>query len=123
MATDLTVILENRPGTLAEAAEALGGAGINIDGSCGFPCGSEGIFHVLVEDASGARSALEKAGFELRDEREVLVLDVADRPGSLGAILRKIADVGVNVDLQYLTTAGTKIVLGADNIDKARQAL
>ena len=123
MATDLTVILENRPGTLAEAAEALGGAGINIDGSCGFPCGGEGIFHILVEDAAGARSALEKAGFEVRDERDVLVLDVEDRRGSLGAVCRRIADVGVNVDLQYIAAAGTQIVLGADNIDKARSAV
>lgn len=122
MATDLTVILENRPGTLAQAAEALGSAGVNIDGSCGFPCEGVGVFHIAVQDASAARSALEGAGFEVRGEREVLVLDIEDKPGTLGETCRRFADAGVNVDLQYLAT-GTRVVLGADDIEKARGAI
>lgn len=122
MATDLTVILENRPGTLAQAAEALGSAGVNIDGSCGFPCEGVGVFHVVVQDATTARSALKGAGFEVRGEREVLVLDIEDKPGALGETCRRIADAGVNVDLQYLAT-GTRVVLGADDIEKARGAI
>jgi len=60
------VILVNRPGTLADAAEALGRAGVNIAGGCGFPAAGEGIFHVLVEDPTTARRALEAAGMEVR---------------------------------------------------------
>lgn len=69
MPKDLTIILTNRPGTLADAAEALGRAGVNIRGGCGFPAGGEGIFHVLVDDPSAARAALSEAGLEVRDER------------------------------------------------------
>ncbi len=58
MATDLTVILEDRPGTLADVGEALGEAGINIDGMCGFPCEGRGRLHVLVDDPVNARRAL-----------------------------------------------------------------
>ncbi len=58
MAKDLTVVLENRPGTLAELGEALGKAGINVDGMCGFPCEGRGVIHILVEDAGAARIAL-----------------------------------------------------------------
>jgi len=55
MPKDLTVVLEDRPGTLADVGEALGKAGINIDGLCGFPCQGKGILHILVEDAAAAR--------------------------------------------------------------------
>lgn len=122
MATDLTVILENRPGTIAELGETLGKAGINIDGSCGFPCEGRGVIHVLVEDAAAARRALEEAGFEVSGERSVLVVDAEDRPGELGKITRRIANAGVNTDLLYLTASG-QIVLGVDNLEKARAVL
>lgn len=122
MAKDLTVILEDRPGTLADMGQALGGAGINIDGWCGFPCEGRGVIHILVEDAAGARQALEEGGMEVTGERDVLVLEVEDRPGAFGEIARKIADAGVNLDLGYLATK-TRLVIGADDLEKAQAAL
>jgi len=122
MAKDLTVLLEDRPGTLADMGEALGKADINIDGLCGYPSEGKGLIHILVENADGARRALEGAGIHLQGERDVLVLDLEDRPGELGRICRKIANAGVNIDLFYLATK-TRLVLGADNLDKARAAV
>jgi len=121
MTKDLTVILEDRPGTLADVGEALGKAGINIEGLCGFPCEGKGIGHILVEDAAAARRALEEVGLEVRGERQVLVLEVEDRPGALGEVSRRIADAGVNIDLIYLAT-NNRLVLGVDDLDKARAA-
>ena len=122
MATDLTVILENRPGTLADIGEALGNAGINIEGMCGFPCEGKGRLHILVEDGAAARRVLKDAGIQITEERKVIVLDIDDRPGAFGSVARKIADAGVNVDLGYLATR-TRVVIGADDLDKARAAL
>jgi hypothetical protein len=122
MAADLTVILENRPGTLAEMGQVLGNAGINIDGMCGFICAGEGVIHILVEDGAGASAALKGAGIEVRAEREVLVLDIEDRPGALGEIAGRIAAAGADLDLVYLA-ATTRLVLGADDLDKARAAV
>lgn len=123
MPTDLTVILEDRPGTLAALGEAAAGAGVNIDGIAGFPAGGEGIIHVLVEDAGAARSALEGAGIEVRDEREVLVVEAADRPGELARVAGTLGEAGVNIDLIYLTASGTRLVLGVDDLEAARQAV
>ncbi len=67
MTSDLTVILEDRPGTLSDVGEALGKAGINIDGLCGFPVEGKGCLHLLVEDAANARSALKSVGIEVRE--------------------------------------------------------
>jgi hypothetical protein len=122
MAKDLTVLLEDRPGTLADLGEALGAAGINIDGMCGVPCEGKGVIHILLKDAAGAQEALEGRGIEVSGEREVLVLNVEDKPGSLGEIARKIANAGVNIEYTYLAT-NTRLVIAADNLEAARAAL
>ena len=122
MTKDLTVILEDRPATLADVGEALGKAGINIEGGCGFPCEGEGVLHILVEDVTAAPRALEEIGLEVRGERQVLVLEVEDRPGALGEVSRRIANAGVNIDLVYLAT-NSRLVIGADDLDKARAAV
>jgi hypothetical protein len=119
---DLTVILEDRPGRLADLGEATGNAGINIEGVCGTQEGG-GTLHILVDDEASARSALGDAGFEVGDERDVLVVDVEDRPGSMGEVARKIGDAGVNIELVYTTFGEVRLVLGVDDIDKARAAL
>jgi hypothetical protein len=122
MTIDLTVILEDRPGTLADMGEALGRAGINIEGLCGFPSEGKGVLHILVEDGPTARRALEEAGLQVRSERQVLILDVEDRPGEFGSICRRIANAGINIDLVYLAT-NTRLVVGADDLDKARAVI
>jgi len=122
MAKDLTVMLEDRPGTLAALGEALGKAGVNIEGICGFPVGGRGMMHVLVADAAAARRALQQAGIQVAGEQDVLVLDLQDKPGALGATARKIANAGVNVTLVYLATR-TRVVIGVSDLAKARAAV
>lgn len=122
MATDFTVILENRPGTIAELGEAAGRAGVNLQGICGFPCEGRGVLHVVVDDADAARTAFTEAGLEHRDERPVVLVDIANEPGALGRVSRRIADAGANVDLLYITMDG-QLVVGADDLDIVRSAL
>lgn len=119
MTTDLKVFLENRPGTIAEAGEAFGEAGINIEGSCGFPCEGRGVLHFLVNDGAAARSALVDGGIEVAEEREVMVVEIEDKPGAMGELARRMANAGVNVDLLYMAT-NSRVVLGCDDIEKAR---
>jgi hypothetical protein len=122
MATDLSVTLENTPGTLAQLGEVLGGAGINIDGICGVESGGRGAIHLLVEDGASARDALSAAGIECGPERDVEVVSIVDQPGELGRHLRRIADAGVNVELVYLAT-GTRLVLASGDMEGLRGAL
>ncbi|HEU4355979.1 MAG TPA: amino acid-binding protein [Actinomycetota bacterium] len=125
MATDLTVVLEDKPGELARLGEALGGAGVNIEGVCGVGSGGRGVIHVLVEDVAAARQALEGAGIAVEAENEALVADMAgqaDTPGSLGMAARAVADAGVNIMAMYIATHDRGVIVTSDN-DKARQAL
>jgi hypothetical protein len=122
MATDLAVTVEDKPGVLAALGAAIGSAGINIEGVSGVAAGPGSVVHLLVSDAAAARSALEAAGYGSVAEREVLAVDIEDRPGALGELAGKLGAAGVNVDLVYLA-AGPRLVLGAADLDALRAAL
>jgi hypothetical protein len=125
MATNLTIVLRDQPGELARIGEATGEAGINILGMAAFTGEGRGIIHVLVADeqAGAARAALEGAGLGVADSREVLVIDVNDRPGTLGELARTLGDANVNIELAYTTFGGIKLVVATDDLDSARDAL
>jgi hypothetical protein len=122
MHKDFVLIPDDEPGVLARLGEAAGNAGINIEGISAFTGQGRGIVHVLVPDAEHALQALSEAGLDVRAARDVLVLDVEDRPGALGEMCRKLADADVNIEQAYLAT-GTRLVVAVDDIDKARATL
>lgn len=119
MPWDIAVELEDRPGALADLGRATGDAGVNIAGVCGSVSENVGVIHVLVDDPDQATSALEGAGLNVQERREVLVIDAEDRPGVLGETARRFGDSGVNIELVYLAT-DTRVVVGVDDIDAAR---
>ena len=123
MATDLSVILEDRPGELARIGEATGTNGINIEGMAAFTGEGRGIIHILVQDGAKAKQALEEAGMGVADEREALVVDVEDQPGSLGELARSLGEAGVNIEVIYTTFGGVKLVIVTDDLDAARAVL
>jgi hypothetical protein len=125
MATDLTVSVEDRPGGLADVGEALGNAGINIEGLCGVGLGDRGVIHILVEDGSAARAALEAAGLAVEEEADALVNPLpgdVNTPGTLGTMARAVADAGVNMRAVYLATNNRAVAVTDDNA-KALAAL
>jgi hypothetical protein len=122
MATDLTIELQDRPGELARAAEALGNAGVNIDGGCATVGGGTGQVHFLVADAGAARQALEGAGISVTGESEAFVVDAPNQPGELGRTARRLADAGANIQTYYVST-GDRLVFCVDDPEKARGAL
>jgi hypothetical protein len=121
-AKDFTVVLENKPGTLWKATDAIAKAGVNIDGFSGSAeCGN--TFHFLfTADFPSAKRALEGAGFKVKAEKDVLLVDVEDRPGTAATIFREISDRELNVDLVYLATK-TRVVIGGAEIQQIRDAL
>jgi hypothetical protein len=118
---DLTVVVPDRPGTLAHIADAIGGAGINIEGFSGDNIEGTAVLHLLVEDYRTVRKIMEDAGLEVRAERDVLVIDTEDRPGALAGVADRITATGVNIDFFYGVRG--RLVIGVDDFDKAEQAL
>ncbi|HEX5621125.1 MAG TPA: ACT domain-containing protein [Solirubrobacteraceae bacterium] len=126
MPVDFTLILDDRPGELARLGEILGDAHVNIAGLAAFTGEGRGVIHVLVDDEATARAsaALREGHIGIADEREVLVIDAEDRPGTLGELARELAEANVNIDLAYTTFGGgVKLVIATDDLQSARAAL
>jgi hypothetical protein len=119
---DLIFILPYQSGTLARLTAALHDAGIDLQGCSGQQFGPEGIIHLLVDDAAAARQAASRAGFVVREEREVLVAGIEARPGALAGLLAPLAEAGIDVNLTYLAT-GSRLVIGVDDVDQARAVM
>ena len=122
MHKDLVLIPDDQPGVLARIGQAVGGAGINIEGVSAFTGQGKGVIHLLFAQADEAHRVLETAGFDVRAARDVVVVDVADEPGELGAISAKLADAGINIEQAYIAT-NNRIVLVVDDSDRARDVL
>jgi hypothetical protein len=125
MPRDFTVILRDEPGQLARLGEATGQAGANIRGLAAFTGEGNGVIHLLFDDddAPRARAAIEEAGLGLADDREVLVIDVNDNPGTLGELARELAEASVNIELAYAAYGGVRLVIATDDLENARAAL
>ena len=119
---DLLVHLDNRPGALARASEALSRTQVNVEGVCGYGYGDSGAIHFLVTDRDTASAALEEAGFPVVREREVVVEEMPNEPGVVARHARRIADAGINVEAIYLA-AGNRLVVVTDDPPRAREAI
>ena len=117
---DLAIRLENIPGALADMGEALGRAGVSIEGGGAWVSGGRGVAHFLVADGDAARRALESAGIRVVAVRDVVVQRLRqEEPGQLGRITRRMADAGVNIQVLY-SDHDHQLILVVDDIAAAR---
>ena len=122
MAVDLVIDVENTPGALARVATAISDAGVNIAAATFVGPGDRAEIHILVPHAEAAKHALAISHVAVTGERQVVVVDVEDRPGVLADLTRKVAQAGVNLDLVYVATRN-RIVFGAEDLAALRTAL
>ena len=122
MAVDLVIDIENSPGALAEVAAAISDAGINIAAATCIGPGERAELHILVPHAEAARHLLGISHIAVTREREVVVVNVEDRPGVLADLTRKIARAGVDLDLVYVATRN-RVVFGSPHLDALRGVL
>jgi hypothetical protein len=119
--TDLSIRLEDRPGALAEMGEALGRDGVSIEGGGAWVVDGVGAAHFLFEDGERARAALETAGVRVLGSRDVVMVRLdQETPGQLGALTRRIADAGVNIEALYSDHAHN-LILVLDDPDRGRR--
>lgn len=117
---DLAIALENRPGALAEMGDALGTAGVSVEGGGAFVVNGRGVAHFLFEDGTAARRGLEAAGITVLEERDVLVQRLnQSEPGQLGKITRRMAEAGVNIEIMY-SDHDHQVILVVDDIVTGR---
>ena len=112
MAFDLVIDIENTPGALAKVAAAISDAGVNIAAATCIGPGERAELHILVPHAEAAKHSL----------REVVVVDVEERPGVLADLTRMVARAGVDLDLVYVATRN-RVVFGAADLAALKAAL
>ena len=119
--TQLTVFLENRSGRLAEVADLIGKAGINIRGFSTTEAAEYGIVRLIVTDPEAARTLLHDAGFTTHFS-QVLCVKVPDQPGGLAEVLDQLAAAGVSIDYLY-SISFQNICFAVGDIDRAVELL
>jgi hypothetical protein len=111
---DLGIDLDDRPGALAEMGEALGRAGVSIEGGGVFA----GVAHFLFADGRAARETLEAAGIRVIEENEVVTVRLRqEEAGQLGKIARRMADASVNIRVQY-SDHDHRLILVVDDFER-----
>lgn len=100
MMKQLSIFVENRPGSLMEVTKALKDYDINIRAISGFDAPEFSILRLIVDDPARARDDLTKQGFVVR-LGEVVALELADEKGKLNEVLKLLADNGININYIY----------------------
>lgn len=120
---DLEIHLVDRPGALAALGEALGRAGVSIEGGGVFTHEGVGIAHYLVHDAPSAVQALRDAGIDVADVSDVVMLRLRQGvAGQLGMLARWMSDAGVNIRVQY-SDHDNRLVLVVDDQVRANEVV
>src|ERR1700722_13446470 len=114
-AYDFTIAVPHNKGSLAKLAEELGREKINIEGLCAVEQNGSVIFHLLTTDRPETKRIIDKVGYKVTNDAEVIVERIEDRPGTLGKVTRHLADAGINLTTVYVAT-DTRLVLGSENI-------
>lgn len=99
----LALFLDNRPGTLARLADALGEAKINIYAICTSDTVDHSVVRIVVDDYRKAIDVFEQHG-TLVVEDDVLMVGGDNKPGSLARIAHKLAEGKVNIEYAYCAT-------------------
>lgn len=122
MHMDLVIEVENEPGALAGVARAISDAGVNISAATCVGPADRAELHILVPHAGATEHSLSLLQLGVTRKREVVVVEIDDRPGALADLARKAAEAGVNLDLVYVATKN-RVVFGAADLDALRAAL
>lgn len=121
-AKQLSVSVENRPGTLAQVAKVLGDAKVNILAFLTTTSDSAGVVHLVADNVDNAKKLLDGAGFSYT-EGDVLYVELKDAPGALGQFKEKLAAASINITSGYQTSVkGSKwasVVRSVSDLEKA----
>ena len=125
MLEEITVIVDDRAGVLADIGELLGANSVNIETLAATTTDGRGVLHLVVDDGEEAGEALSANGFKVDGVRPVMTATLDDRPGELGRYCRRLADAGVAISSAYIAKRGngeTEIIFAVDDVEAATRA-
>lgn len=101
----LVVRVEDRPGMLGDIASALGERDVNLRAVHATNEGGRGVVRLVVDKIALAKRVLAARGWKAR-EQEILEIRLADRPGALGGVAKRLGDARVNIEHVFVSTSG-----------------
>jgi histidine decarboxylase len=92
----ITVVVQNRPGLLAEITELLASKGLSIDSIVADALGPQGVLHIDLERVDEGLAALTAAGYHAVTQ-EVVLARIEDRPGALAQLSRRLMEARLDI--------------------------
>lgn len=122
----LSIFIENRPGSLAEITQVLADGGIDIRALSLADTTSFGILRIIAARPELAAELLREAGYTV-SATKVVAVEVADEPGGLCGVMKVLAEAQINVEYAYAFIAhgvgNTFVILRSERAEDAAQAL
>ena len=104
---EISFTMPNRVGLLSEVTTAVAGAKVNITGICAYPMENNAYFMLTVDSNAKAKKALASLGVAI-EEKDMVEVEMANKPGELQKVAKKIADAGIDIDYMYATAGKGK---------------
>ena len=117
----ITLVVADRVGVLAELSYLLGKARVNIEAISAEVQGGKSVINLVVSDEKRAEMILKSNGYHVL-AGEMLVVKVKDMPGALSEISKKLQKARINIESIYLLTRGEGYSLDALMVDKPKKA-
>ncbi|MCJ2556678.1 MAG: hypothetical protein LN415_06170 [Candidatus Thermoplasmatota archaeon] len=118
---EFKVYSDNKRGELARIAEALAQSSVNIEAIASENSHPDAFLRIVTNDVNTTKRALSRAGYKY-DEKNIIVLDLIDRPGELAKLAKRMTRAGVNIESIYLLEKA-KVALAVDDLKKAMKVI
>ena len=122
----ISVFVENKPGTLAEVLGALKDSDINLRALSVADTADFGILRMIVNNPDLVEQQLRDAGFAVKST-PVLTIAISDNPGGLLTQVEKLSAAGINIEYVYAFAANAahdaRVVFKVDNLEKAARII
>lgn len=119
----ISVFLENKSGRLLDVVRSCGEADVNIRAMCVADTSEFGVVRLIVDDPEKAHDSLKDRGFTVK-ETTVIAVEVDDRPGGLGEVMKPLVEQEMNIEYLYcfLEKAQSKAIV-IIRVEESEQAV
>jgi hypothetical protein len=106
-AKEISFTMPNKAGLLSEVTTAIAGEKVNITAICAYAMGDTAYFMLTTASNVKAKKALAPFGVAI-EERDVVEVELLNRPGELQKIAKRIANAGIDIEYMYATAGAGK---------------
>lgn len=121
----ISITVDNKIGVLNIMAGYLADRGINIDAIAGYEMEESGQARIMliVDDTRRAIDALNERGFGSIEEKDVVMVELDNKPGALKNVTSLLAHKEINIRYIYATTSPeecpVRVVISTSDNEKA----